>query len=109
MTDRKGHALPAADALGRKLLGAVREMKNGMAARTTRIEAIDVLDARLCTGLSQSEFASLLSISTRTLQEWEQGRRSPSGAARTLIRIARRHPAVVLDVLEQEPAVPLRR
>ncbi|MEZ5475914.1 MAG: helix-turn-helix domain-containing protein [Steroidobacteraceae bacterium] len=50
------------------------------------------------TGLSQSEFARLLGVSIRTLQEWEQGRRAPSGAARTLILIAAKNPAMLADV-----------
>ncbi len=48
-------------------------------------------------GLSQDRFASLLGISVRTLQHWEQGRRKPSGAARVLLRIAARHPELVLE------------
>ena len=50
-------------------------------------------------GLSQTQFAEALSISERTLQEWAQGRRSPSGAAQALIRIAKSHPEVVREVL----------
>jgi putative transcriptional regulator len=49
--------------------------------------------------MSQAEFAAALSISKRTLQEWEQGRRSPSGAAQALIRIASKHPNVVREAL----------
>jgi len=44
----------------------------------------------------QSDFAQLLGVSVRTLQEWEQGRREPSGAARTLLRIALRSPEAIL-------------
>ena len=87
------------EALGLKLLQSVREMKAGKAARVTRVELNEVVEARQRTGLSQSEFADALSISKRTLQEWEQGRRSPSGAAQALIRIAKRHPEVVREVL----------
>ncbi len=47
-------------------------------------------------GLSQSNFARLLGISLRTLHQWEQGRRTPSGAARVLLRVAASHPGVVL-------------
>ncbi|MCB1697709.1 MAG: helix-turn-helix domain-containing protein, partial [Halioglobus sp.] len=68
--------------LGDKLLKSVREMKGGKAARATRIAPNEVAAARLKSGLSQTEFAQALQISPRTLQEWEQGRREPSGAAR---------------------------
>ena len=88
------------EALGLKLLQSVREMKAGTAARTTKVELNEVVQARQSTGLSQAQFAEALSISKRTLQEWEQGRRSPSGAAQTLIRIAKNHPEVVREALE---------
>ncbi|MDR2638093.1 MAG: helix-turn-helix domain-containing protein, partial [Zoogloeaceae bacterium] len=55
-------------------------------------------DARHKTGMSQAQFAKLMGVSVRTLQEWEQGRREPSGAARTLLKIAARRPEVVLEV-----------
>ena len=85
--------------LGLRLLKSVKEMNAGLAARVTRIELNEVARARQTTGLSQAQFAEALSISKRTLQEWEQGRRSPSGAAQTLIRIAAKHPEVVLETL----------
>jgi len=91
--------ISSGEALGLKLLQSVREMKAAQAARITKIEPNDVVLARQKTGLSQSQFAEALSISKRTLQEWEQGRRSPSGAAQTLIRIAKKHPEVVREVL----------
>ncbi len=47
--------------------------------------------------LSQTAFAGLLGVSTRTLQDWEQGRRKPSGPARSLLRIALRHPEVLTE------------
>ena len=50
------------------------------------------------TGLSRSRFAELLGVSVRTLQEWEQGRRKPSGAARTLLLIAEKNPRALVDV-----------
>lgn len=43
-------------------------------------------------GLSQPAFAALPGVSVRTLQDWEPGRREPSGAAKTLIRVAETHP-----------------
>ena len=47
-------------------------------------------------GLSQIQFAQLLGISVRTLHHWEQGTRTPSGAARVLLRVAAEHPEAVL-------------
>jgi putative transcriptional regulator len=91
--------ISSGEALGLKLLQSVREMKAGRAARVTQVEPNEVVQARQNTGLSQAQFAEALSISKRTLQEWEQGRRSPSGAAQTLIRIAKNHPEVVREAL----------
>jgi len=89
----------AGETLGLKLLQSVREMKAGVAARVTQVEPNEVVQARQGTGLSQAQFAEALHISKRTLQEWEQGRRSPSGAAQALIQIAKRHPEVVREAL----------
>jgi putative transcriptional regulator len=89
----------AGEALGLKLLQSVREMKAGRAARITKVELNEVALARQSTGLSQAQFAEALCISKRTLQEWEQGRRAPSGAAQALIRIAKRHPEVLLEAI----------
>ncbi len=85
--------------LGATLLKSVREMKAGKAARTTRVTPNKVAAARMKTGLSQAQFAKALQISARTLQEWEQGRRQPSGAAQALIQIAFRHPEVIAETL----------
>ena len=49
-------------------------------------------------GLSQSKFAAILGISTDTLQNWEQGRRTPTGPAKVLLRIAARHPEILLEI-----------
>jgi putative transcriptional regulator len=54
-----------------------------------------IVAARTNAELSQAQFARLLGVSVRTLQDWEQGRREPSGAAKTLIRIATRRPDVL--------------
>lgn len=56
-----------------------------------------VAAARAGTGLSQVEFAKLLGVSVRTLQDWEHGRREPSGAAQTPLRIATLHPRIVRE------------
>lgn len=61
-------------------------------------EQAQVARARAATGLSQGEFAALLGVSVRTLQEWEQGRKTPSGAAATLLRVAARHPDILKEL-----------
>lgn len=61
-------------------------------------EKAQVAAARAATGLSQAEFAKLLGVSVRTLQEWEQGRKVPSGAAATLLKVATRHPRVLKEL-----------
>jgi putative transcriptional regulator len=48
--------------------------------------------------LSQAQFARLIGVSVRTLQEWEQGRRAPSGPARTLLMVADRNPKALLEL-----------
>ena len=81
------------------LLASARELKSGKVARATIVEIPDVVSVRHSTGLSQSQFASLLGVSVRTLQGWEQGRITPSGAARTLITVATKHPEVLRELL----------
>ena len=58
----------------------------------------DIVRVRGKLGLSQSKFASILGISADTLQNWEQGRRKPTGPARVLLKIAAKHPEVLLEV-----------
>ena len=68
-------------------------------SRTFKINPqIDIARVRNVLGLSQSRFAAILGISTDTLQNWEQGRRHPTGPARVLLRIATKHPEVLLEV-----------
>ncbi len=80
--------------LAAELLQSVREMKAGQVS----LVSSPVIEARKKTGLSQSQFAVLLGVSVRTLQGWEQGRKQPSGAARTLLAIASTNPKAVLAV-----------
>ena len=69
-------------------------------ARTFKIDPkTDIVKVRGKLGLSQSKFAALLGISADTLQNWEQGRREPTGPAKVLLRIALRHPKVLLEVV----------
>ena len=82
--------------IGKEILEGVRELKAGKHGRVTNYPS--VADIRERTGLSQSRFAELLGVSVRTLQDWEQGRRAPSGAARTLLQIADKNPRALLEV-----------
>ena len=89
---------PDMQAFQAELLEAVRDMKVGRAARTTQVEVPNAADARARVGLSQSQFATLLGVAVRTLQNWELGRSQPSGAAQTLIRVAMTAPQVLRAV-----------
>ena len=83
--------------LAADLLESVRQMQAGQ----THVVASPAIEARARTGLSQSQFAALLGVSVRTLQGWEQGRKQPSGAARTLLAIARTNPKALLDLVDR--------
>lgn len=85
--------------IGEELLQAVRDVKAGNYGAKYQVDANDVVKTRLKCGLSQSQFAAALHISPRTLQQWEQGRRHPSGAAETLLKIVARHPEVLREVM----------
>lgn len=82
--------------IGREILKGLREIKRGEYGRVVNVP--DVARIRRKTGLSQARFAVLLGVSVRTLQDWEQGRRAPSGAARTLLLVANRNPKALRDV-----------
>ena len=71
-------------------------------AQRFEIAAPDVKQIRERYELSQSEFAALLGVSIKTLQNWEQGRRTPHGAARVLLHVADKHPNAVWDVVQPE-------
>lgn len=81
-------------AFANDVLESIRQAKRGEGS-AHRVTLSAAAEARTKVGMSQSEFARLLGVSIRTLQDWEQGRREPSGAARMLLRIAVRSPEVV--------------
>ncbi|MBT1270551.1 MAG: helix-turn-helix domain-containing protein [Pseudomonas sp.] len=85
--------------IGEELLAAVIDVKEARHGHVHHVEITQAAEARSKTGLSQPKFAELLGVSVRTLQEWEQGRRSPSGAARSLLHIAAIRPDVFREVL----------
>jgi putative transcriptional regulator len=88
------------------LVGLVREVRSGreagcgagVSARSHKPVVSEIAHARMVSGLSQSAFAALLGVSVRTLQDWEQGRRKPSGAAKTLIKVAELHPEALQEL-----------
>lgn len=80
--------------IGQEILLSIRDMKAGRG----KAVVLPAVEARTATGLSQSQFAALLGVSVRTLQGWEQGRKQPSGAARTLLAIARTNPKAILAI-----------
>jgi putative transcriptional regulator len=84
--------------IGQELLDAVDEIGGGGGRRYIVEPKTDAAKARLKTGLSQARFAALMGVSRRTLEQWEQDRREPSGAAKTLIRIAELRPEILTEV-----------
>ena len=82
---------------GAELLKAVKQMKQGRKGRVYTEEQLLAISARKSVNLTQRQFAALLNVSIDAVQDWEQGRRSPRGAARTLLKIAQNHP----DILEE--------
>jgi len=79
-----------------EILEGLRQLKRGEIGRVVNVPSVTTIRER--TGLSQAKFATLLGVSVRTLQEWEQGRRAPSGAARTLLLVAAKNPQALLEV-----------
>ena len=81
-----------------EVLDGVREIKAGGGKRSVVEPSSPIVRARLKAGLTQAQFAALLGVSRRTLEQWEQGRRQPSGAAKTLIKLAERYPEVLRKI-----------
>lgn len=94
MSDDDLAAFEAGRDLHSDLLQSIREMKAGRGS----VVYSPMIAARAASGLSQSQFAALMGVSVRTLQEWEQGRRQPSGAAMTLLKVAERHPEILREL-----------
>ena len=85
--------------IGQEILDGIQEIKAYKAGqvdlRTRTLTAPAPPQTIRCQlNLSQAAFAGLMGVSVRTVQDWEQGRRSPSGPARALLRIAEQHPEV---------------
>ena len=81
-----------------EILEGVREIQEGKGKKVP-VTLPAAARVRKASGLSQREFAEILGVSVRTLQDWEQGRRKPSGAAATLLRIAEKHPTLLREAM----------
>jgi len=73
-------------------------------ARRQELTPSRILAVRERSGLSQAQFARLLGVSVKTLQNWEQARREPTGPAKALLRIVEREPAAALRALQDDSA-----
>ena len=89
--------------IGQEILDGLREIKAYKAGKKTlKVRQLSepsspqIIREKL--QLSQSAFASLMGVSTRTIQDWEQGRRKPQGPAKSLLRVAEQHPEVFIDI-----------
>ena len=82
--------------IGQELFDGIEAIQRGKGKYKTVQLPPNVKIIRKKIGLSQSAFAGLLGVSVRTLQEWEQGRRTPKGPAQALLRVADRHPEALL-------------
>ena len=83
---------------GAELLKAVKQMKAAKKGRAYTPEQLLAISARLAVTLKQKEFARLLNVSIDSVQDWERGRRSPRGTAKTLLRVAQNHPEVLEEI-----------
>ena len=92
------------DALFDELLASVQQMDEIVKgerepSRETVVMAVKVKSIREKTNLTQSKFAKLIDVNIGTLRNWEQGRREPTGPAKTLLKLIERDPEHVLSAL----------
>lgn len=99
MNERELRARDAKRDIGAELLQSIRDVKAGNVGKVNVVKITPAAEARQRLGMSQSQFAGLLGVSVRTFQDWEQGRREPSGAAKTLLRVAALRPDAVHEAL----------
>ena len=99
MNRKEREARDAGRNIGAELLEAVRSVKAGKVGAVNMVPVSIAAEARQRLGMSQAQFAGMLGVSVRTFQDWEQGRREPSGAAKTLLKIAALRPDAVHEAL----------
>jgi putative transcriptional regulator len=98
LTGRALAQFEASRDIWQEVLDGVRNIKAGRGKRFRAEPRSALVRTRLKSCLTQSQFAALLGVSKRTLEQWEQGRREPSGAAKTLIRVAELHPEILREI-----------
>ena len=84
--------------LGQEILQGIQDLKAGRIGRRFTAVTYPIVRAREKSGLSQAKFAELLGVSVRTVQDWEQGRREPNAAAKTLLKVAELHPTILKKI-----------
>jgi len=84
--------------LGQEILQGIQDLKAGRIGRRFTAATYPIVRAREKSGLSQAKFAELLGVSVRTVQDWEQGRREPNAAAKTLLKVAELHPTILKKI-----------
>ena len=85
--------------IGQEIVQGIRNIKAGRTGCRFTVDSYVIVRAREKSGLTHAEFAKLLGVSVRTLQDWEQGRREPNAAAQTLIKVAEKHPKVLRELV----------
>lgn len=84
--------------IGQEILQGIQDIKAGRIGRRSTVVTYPIVRAREKSGLSQAKFAELLGVSVRTVQDWEQGRREPNAAAKTLLKVAELHPNILKKI-----------
>lgn len=88
---------------GAELLQAVKQMQARKKGRVYTPEQLLAISARRSVKLTQRQFAKLLNVSVDSVQDWEQGRRSPRGAAKTVLRVVTSYPEVLQELSQRSP------
>ena len=84
-----------------KEAGAIKAGKK-KPSRVFDVTPPEIKKVRECLHVSQNEFALMIGVSVRTLQNWEQGRRKPEGPAKALLQVAARDPRAVMEALHSK-------
>jgi len=85
--------------IGQEILDSIRHIKAGKVGRVTVfMSPAEIKTIRKDLGVTQAEFAAMMNISKRTVEDWEQGRRKPVGPAQSLLAIAKRRPEAFQDL-----------